>query len=88
MEEIRKAIESVIEKVKARGGAIICYVDADGNGKNCRLFSEGKMGNLAILIGAAVMSDDDCRDYILKGVEAAKVAMANKKKRKNVEAEC
>ena len=34
------------------------------------------------------MSDDDCRDYILKGVEAAKVAMANKKKIDNVEAKC
>ena len=46
MEEIRKAIEGVIEEVKARGGAIICYIDADGNAKNCRLFSEGKMGTL------------------------------------------
>ena len=88
MEEIKRRIEGVIEEVKARGGAVICYVDADGNGKHCRLFSEGKMGNLATLIGAAVMSDDDCRDYILKGVEAAKVVMANKKKKKNDKADC
>ena len=86
MDEIKKKIAELNEMVTARGGALICFADSRGGAEGVFLHAEGEMNRLALLIGAAALEERDMRDFIFKGVEAAMVAIDNKKKRKYAEA--
>lgn len=84
--EIRKRIEELAQMVKERGGACIIYVNP-GNGENMQLVNEGYERDLAMLIGTAMLAEDDMKNYIMRGVEAAQY-VENKKKQKNDKADC
>jgi hypothetical protein len=87
MQEIKRRVNELAKMVAERGGAYIIYVDPDGNGENLQLVSEGYERNLAKLIGTAILTDDDMKNYIMRGVEAAQY-VENKKKQKNDKADC
>lgn len=87
METVKKKIEELAEMVKERGGACIIYVDPVGKGEGMHLVNEGYEKNLAMLVGTAILADDDMKNYIMRGVEAAQY-VENKKKRKNDKADC
>ena len=83
MEEIKKTIERLVELVREKEGAIAVFVDYNAEPGSVELFSEGRMNRLAALIGAGVMSDEDIKEYVLKGVEAAMIALKSREDRKN-----
>lgn len=86
MEEIKRRIDELAKMVTERGGACIIYVNP-GNGEKMQLMNEGYERDLAMLIGTAMLADDDMKNYITRGVEAAQYA-ENKKKQKNDKADC
>lgn len=86
MEEIKRRIEELAKMVTERGGACIIYV-SPGNGEKMQLVNEGYERDLAMLIGTAMLADDDMKNYIMRGVEAAQYA-EDKKKQKNDKADC
>lgn len=86
MEEIKRRIDELAKMVAERGGACIIYVNP-GNGEGTQLVNEGYMKDLAMLVGTAMLADDDMKEYIMRGVEAAQYA-ENKKKEKNDKADC
>lgn len=81
MEEIKRRIEELAEMVKERGGACIMFVDPDGDGKGVMLVNEGYERALAAMVGAAVISCEDMREYITKGVEAAQFVLEQRKQK-------
>ena len=86
-EKIREKVDELSAMVKEHKGALICFVDPTGDGEEVLLHSEGFMRNLAILVGTAVMSNEDCRKYILKGVDAA-MAVTKRKEERDAKASC
>ena len=86
MEEIKRRIDELAKMVRERGGACIIYVNP-GNGEDMQLVNEGYERDLAMLIGTAMLADDDTKNYITRGVEAAQY-VENKKKQKNDKADC
>ena len=86
MEEIKRRIDELAKMVTERGGACIIYVNP-GNSEKIQLVNEGYERDLAMLIGTAMLADDDMKNYITRGVEAAQYA-ENKKKQKNDKADC
>lgn len=78
MEEIKRRIDELAKMVTERGGACIIYVNP-GNSEKIQLVNEGYERDLAMLIGTAMLADDDMKNYITRGVEAAQYA-ENKKK--------
>jgi hypothetical protein len=87
MEEIKRRINELAKMVNERGGACIMFVDPDGKGEGMQLVNVGYKKNLAMMVGTAILSDDDTKDYIMRGVEAAQY-VENKKKQKNDKADC
>lgn len=55
------------------------------NPDNVQLTCTGRMNNLALLVGSAVVSNEDMRAFILNGVEAANISMKMKEKKKKIE---
>lgn len=86
MEEIKRRIDELAKMVTERGGACIIYVNP-GNGENMQLVNEGYMKDLAMLVGTAMLAEDDMKNYIMRGVEAA-LFVENEKKKKNDKADC
>ena len=84
--DIRKRIEELANLVKERGGACIIYVNP-GNGENMQLVNKGYERDLAMLIGTAMLAEDDAKNFIMRGVEAAQYVESIKKK-KNDKADC
>ena len=74
--------------MKARGGSLICFAYSGCGEAGIYLHAEGEMNRLALLIGSAARRETDMREFIFKGVEAAMVAIDNKKKRKYDKADC
>lgn len=72
--------------MSANGGALICFCDPNGTGKETTLTSEGYQKNLAMLIGTAMLTDDDMKNYITRGVEAAQYA--ENKRNRNDKTDC
>lgn len=87
MEEIRRRIDELAKMVKERGGSIIVYVDPDSKGNGVQLMNEGYEKNLAAMVAMAMLTDDDMKNYIMRGVEAA-LFVENEKKKKNDKADC
>lgn len=87
MEEIKRRIDELAKMVRARGGACIMFVDPDGKGEGMQLVNVGYKKNLAMMVGTAILADDDTKNYIMCGVEAAQYA-ENKKKQKNDKTDC
>lgn len=87
MEKIKELVEELAKMVRERGGACIIFVDPDGKGEGMQLVNEGYKRNLAMMVGTAILADNDTKDYIMRGVEAAQYA-ENKKKQKNDKADC
>lgn len=85
MEEIKRKVEELTALIREQRGALICFVK--GQAEDIFLTSEGQMNMLALLIGTATLSDEDCRAYIRKGVEAAEIALEKKELKKNTYAE-
>ena len=89
MENIRRQIAALVDEIKTRGGACIIFVDPDGKGGNVSLTSEGYEKSLAAMIGTAVLSCEDMREYITKGVEAAQYVIEERRKEaKNDKTDC
>lgn len=86
MEEIKRRIDELVQMVKERGGACIIFANP-GNGEDVQLVSMGHKDELAILIGTAMLVDDEMKNYIMRGVGAAQ-HVENKKKEKNDKADC
>ena len=82
MEKVKSKIDEICQEVR-ESGALICFYDPGEDGKNITLRSEGYERNLAMMIAAAVIDDEDMRKFILKGVEAATVILEERKKNKN-----
>ena len=78
MEEIKRRMSELAAMVKERGGACIIYVNP-GNGENMQLVNEGYERDLAMLIGTAMLAEDDMKNYIMRGVEAAQYVKNIKK---------
>ena len=57
-----------------------------GKGENLQLVNEGYERDLAMLIGTAMLTDDDMKNYITRGVEAAQYA--ENKRNRNDKADC
>lgn len=87
MEEIKRRIDELAKMVTERGGACIIFVNP-GNGEKILLMNEGYNRDLAALIGSAMLADDDMKEYITRGVEAAAQYVENEKKQKNDKADC
>lgn len=87
MEKIKELVEELAAVIRERKGALVCFVNPGDGGKNLLLHSEGYVRDLAALVGTSVMSDENCREYVLRGVEAAQY-LENKKKQKNDKADC
>ena len=79
MEKIKRMIEELTELVTAKKGAIICFVNP-GDCSKVVLHSVGYQRDRAIMVGTAVVSDDDAKEYILKGVEAAQSMIEERRK--------
>ena len=86
MEEIKRRIDELAKMVTEHGGACIIFVNP-GNGEKLQLTNEGYERDLAMLIGTAMLAEDDMRNYIMRGVEAA-LFVENEKKKKNDKADC
>lgn len=86
MEEIKRRIDELAKMVTERGGACIIFVNP-GKGETLQLMNEGYERDLAALIGTAMLAEDDMKNYIMRGVEAA-LFVENEKKKKNDKADC
>lgn len=67
--------------VRERGGACIIYVNP-GNSEDMQLVNESYEMDLAMLIGTAMLTEDDMKNYIMRGVEAAQYVENIKKQKK------
>ena len=85
MEAVKKKIEELTALVEAKDGAVVVLAMLEPNPDNVQLTCTGRMNNLALLVGSAVVSDEDMRAFILKGVEAANISMKMKEKKKKIE---
>lgn len=85
MEEIKRRIDELVKMVTERGGACIIFVNP-GNGERMQLVNEGRERDLAMLIGTAMLADDDMKGYITRGVEAAQYAES--KRNRNDKTDC
>lgn len=72
--------------VTERGGACIIFVNP-GKGEKLQLTNEGYERDLAMLVGTAMLAEDDMKEYITRGVEAAQY-VENEKKQKNDKTYC
>lgn len=86
MEEIKRRIDELAKMVTERGGACIIFVNP-GKGEKLQLTNESYERDLAMLVGTAMLAEDDMRNYIMRGVEAA-LFVENEKKKKNDKADC
>lgn len=86
IDEIKRKINELTELVTECGGACIIYVDPDGKGEGLQLLHEGYEKNLAMMVGTAILLDDDMKNYIMRGVEAAQYA--ENKRNRNDKTDC